>query len=125
MGFADDINAFTAKVQARTQDVFVRAAEIARDSIVDGSPITGAPGQPVDEGTLKQSWTLEFESPTSALIASGGPAEAYNWQIEEGEREGRALMLRSKVGGFHSVKATVAGMNRIVAAATAEVIGNG
>lgn len=52
------------------------------ESVVEGSPITGAPGQPVDDGDLKESWTNTRTGPATAEIASDSPyAEAVeeNW----------------------------------------------
>lgn len=121
MSFASDLAAFSGKLQKRANDVFVGTAIAVKDSVVNGSPITGAPGQPVDTGALKNSWQLTFESPTSALVASGGDGvESYNRVIEDNLRGAK---LRSAVGGFHSVALTVAGFDKLVAAEVAKVNG--
>lgn len=120
MGFADDLRGFTAKVNARTQAVFVNTCAAAKDSIQVGSPVTGAPGQLVDTGNLRASWQLEFESPTSALISTN---VEYAEQMETGTRDGKALVQRSQVGGFHSVALTRVGLNRIVEVETAKLAG--
>lgn len=123
MGFADDIKAFQVKVQANSQKIFVNVASAAHESIVRGSPVTGAPGQPVDEGTLRNSWQLTFPQPNEALIASGGQAAAYNRAIEDGVGPHGPLTLRSEVGGFHSVALTIAGMPRLIADEAKKVAG--
>jgi hypothetical protein len=116
MSFGDEVRSFAVAVQARNRRVFVNTASAVKDSITDGSNITGAPGQPVKSGVLKGSWILEFLSPTEARISSGGAASAYNWQIEDGiSWRGQPLTLRSAVGGFHSVKLTVLNFDRLVA----------
>ena len=60
MSFADDLARFRSSTVARAKDVFVTVAMLSRDSIVNGSEITGAPGQPVDTGYLKASWQLTW-----------------------------------------------------------------
>jgi hypothetical protein len=107
--FADDIKAFTAKLKARNQAVFVNTASAVKGSITDGSSVTASPGQPVDTGTLKASWHLTFESPTSALISTN---VKYAPVIEDNVR---GATLRSAVGGFHSVRYTIGGFERLVA----------
>lgn len=121
-GFREDLKRFITKVGARNRDIFVNTVSEASNSIVNGSAITGAPGQPVDTGNLKASWQTTFESPSLAQIST---KVVYAPQIEDGTREGRALTLRSKVGGFHSVALTIAGLRRIVETVTVQVVGHG
>lgn len=118
MSFASDLDAFMAKTRAREQAVFVNTVAAVKGSIVDGSPITGAPGQPVDTGTLKASWQTEFESQRVATISTG---IEYAPVIEDNIR---GATLRSQVGGFHSVKMTVAGFERLVEAEVLKAGGN-
>jgi hypothetical protein len=42
----------------------------AQRSIVEGSELTGAPGQPVDTGFLKGSWSRWYDSPTKQTIGT-------------------------------------------------------
>lgn len=107
--FDDALKRFAVKVETQSQAVFVNVASAVQHSITDGSAVTGAPGQPVDTGNLKASWHLEFETPTSALISTN---VEYAPIIEYNER---GATLRSKVGGFHSVALTRAGLPLIVA----------
>jgi hypothetical protein len=107
--FSEDLARFAAKLKARNQLVFVNTASAVKGSIVDGSAVTGSPGQPVDTGTLKASWHLAFVSPTVADISTN---VAYAPVIED---NARGATLRSAVGGFHSVRYTVAGFERLVA----------
>ena len=78
---------------------------------VEGSSITGAPGQPVDTGALRASFVDDFVSPTSWRIQTN---IEYAPAIEDGIGAHGPITLRSKVGGHHSVKKTVAGWERIV-----------
>lgn len=121
MGFGLDVKRFSNKVEERVRRVQERSTQLVYESIVEGSPITGAPGQPVDTGNLKSSWQIVF-GPLRAEITTD---VVYAPIIEDGTREGRALTLRSHVGGFHSVALTRVSWGRIVDVATLEVTGNG
>lgn len=127
MSFADDLKRWTEKVQTKSHAVFVNTASAALESIRSGSPLTGAPGQPVDTGTLRASWHLTFESPTRALISTN---IAYAPVIEENARtaydpngvqpkrapstDGGTRRIKSTVGGHHSVRQTRVNLQRIV-----------
>lgn len=136
--FADQVAAFRRKVEQRARDVHTVAADLAHQSIVEGSPLTGAPGQPVDTGNLRASWQRIIDGPLEQRIVTN---TVYAPFIEDGVRPGAVagtgedgtldpikapdtqLTLRSQTGGFHSLKLTRAGWDRIVAAAVAEVTG--
>ena len=85
MAFSDDINAFAAKVKRRQQ--------------------------PVDISTLKNSWQITFPDPNTAQTATN---IIYAKPIEDGVGVYGPLTLRSKTGGFHSVKLTRAAWPKIV-----------
>lgn len=129
--FQRDLDAFKAKVARRAQDVFTGTATGLRDSIVEGSAVTGAPGQPVDLGTLRGSWQPTFPEAYLYRITTG---LEYAKAIEEGQQppytradgtvvSPAAMTLRSEVGGFHSVKLTRAGFRPLVRAVVTEVVG--
>lgn len=101
------------------------------ESIRDGSPITGAPGQPEQTGELKRSWKMTLSGNRLRVFSNLFWAEF----IEEGFRQrnptaksllGRIfksvgigvkrtnLTLRSPKGGFHSVKITRANIQKLV-----------
>ena len=122
MGFRDEIRRFQAKVDARHLAIHRRSCELVYASIVNGSPLSGAPGQPVDTGNLRASWQQVIEGPLTQRIQTN---VVYAPIIEEGTRAGRALTLRSAVGGFHSVALTRAAWPVLLAAATAEVTHGG
>lgn len=125
MTFSGDLQKFSRKIETLTNDVFVGVVEECERSIVSGSEITSAPGQPVGQygvgynqgavgGFLKGSWQRWFTSPTEAHIATSA---VYAPSIEDGvsyAHGGTDMNLRSSVGGFHSVKMTIAGFQRIV-----------
>jgi hypothetical protein len=115
MSFADDINGFATDVERRVLDVHSTTVELAKQSIQFGSPITGAVGQPVDTGALRNSWMREDVSPTEAIVSTN---LEYARSIEDGiSSHGTPISFKSAVGGAHSVEQTVAGFDRIVAAA--------
>lgn len=120
--FSGKMREFAVLVDMRSRAVFVNVASAAKDSITDGSPMTGAPGQPVQTGALKGSWQLRFESPTRAVISTD---KLYAPAIEDGQGPHGPLTLRSPVGGFHSVALTVAGIPALVADETAKLGGGG
>lgn len=110
MGFGDDVVRWTEKVEAKSREVFVNTVLAAHESIVQGSPVTGAPGQPVDTGLLKGSWQVDIEGEVGTISTN----VAYAPVIEDGIGPHGPLTLRSQVGGFHSVALTHAGFQRIV-----------
>lgn len=127
MSFRTEINRFAQqRVVAAGQRVHNRAVELLHESIVEGSALTGAPGQPVAPNappgvpTLKASWQRRDDGP---LVSTVSTDVDYAPDIEDGTRDGRALVLRSKTGGWHSVKLTIAGWGRIVAQAVKDVTG--
>jgi len=120
MSFSDDVARFAKKVERRAQDIHNGVCDLAFQSIVEGSPVTGAPGQPVDTGNLRDSWQSTEIGPLARDIVTN---VSYAPIIEDGTRKGKAMTVRSPVGGFHSVKLTVAGWARIVEAVTRRVTG--
>lgn len=111
MSFADDMARIRVKLNFRAKGVYVGTAAAIHASIKDGSPITGAPGQPVDTGNLKASWILAV-GPNEAVISTNA---AYAEAIETGVGPYGPLTLRSTVGGFHSVQQTIAGASALQA----------
>lgn len=113
--FADRMRRRAEEIEARAELVLTTAVELAKQSIQFGSPLTGAPGQPVGiTGNLRNSWYVTKISPSQYEISSN---VIYARPIENGIGPYGPLTLRSAVGGFHSVKLTVTSFDRIVAAA--------
>ncbi len=123
MSLASDLDRFANKVEGRTRRIVQIAREEVQRSIVEGSSITGAPGQPIGPfpggGTLKGSWVPRFLGPH--LWQTSTPL-AYGPVIEDLIGRFGAITIRSVVGGGHSVKLTRAGWQRIVDFAQREVV---
>ena len=121
MGFADDIRAFNRKIETQERDIFTGVVDLAHESIVEGSQVTGAPGQPVDTGALKGSWIKSYPSKDEAVISTNVEYAPY---IEDGRNDRGEFTLRSEVGGFHSLALTLASFQRIVETVTTNVVGD-
>ena len=119
MSFDKDMQAFRVKLNQRLGDVFVNTVQGVHQSVVEGSPVTGAPGQPVDTGALRASWQIQFVGPQEALISTN---MEYAPAIEEGYGPHGRMTLRSAVGGFNSVKLTRANWQRLVDSVAARVV---
>lgn len=136
MSFAADLNRFAAKVQALPPLVLAGVTTRMHQSIVgtgQPDPLTGAPGQPVDTGFLKDSWTIaitpsegriETNVAYARVIEDNNPA-AYNSAGATNERANpdgiSRPSVKSKVGGNHSVKLTLAAADRIQAQVVREL----
>lgn len=129
--FEDSINSFSRDLVTLNNDVFLGVGEECLRSVVEGSDITGAPGQPVGQygkgynegavgGFLKASWQRWFPSPTEQTIATDAP---YAQPIEDLVGRFGPIRIRSTVGGGHSVKLTIAGFDKIVDAVVRRVAG--
>lgn len=143
--FAAALDRWNAKVRQCSTAVAFNVANAMKDSITDGSPLTGAPGQPVDTGYLKTSWVLE---PRGRLRYVIGTNVAYAPVIEENRRDaydkrgklpprlyvlgvrGRYVLRpgrgrsgkKSTVGGHHSVMLTRVNFNRLALAVTRRTV---
>ena len=107
MTFSGDIDRHIANRKRRMKKVFVGVTEEVQRSVVEGSELTGAPGQPVQLGTLKGSWVGRFLDPTLWRLIT---KIVYAPVIEAGV----GITIRSAVGGTHSVAKTRTGFKRIV-----------
>lgn len=108
----DQVQAFRRKLDQRLRDVVARASDLVHESIVEGSPLTGAPGQPVDTGNLRASWQQLIDGPLRRRIVT---KTVYAPLIEDGVSwHGTPIAFKSQVGGAHSVKLTRAAWARIV-----------
>lgn len=116
--YALDMAAVGASLRADIDKMFDDSVNLAAESIVNGSAITGAPGQPVEEDVLRKSWVTEKLSPTHATVTTDNPYAESN---EDGiARPGMGpYRLLSPVGGRWSIEKTVAGWGAIVDASIA------
>ena len=121
--YALDMATLATSLRADVDKMFDDSVNLMEDSVVRGSPITGSPGQPREDGDLIASWVTEKLSPTHAIIAVANDAVAAGWALQN--ENGIALPgggpynLRSSIGGRWSVEKSVAGWGRIVDAAIA------
>lgn len=151
--FSASLQAFKGMILSRQREVFVGTLGELHHSIVDGSPLTGAPGQPVDTSDLRTSWQEEYPEEwvgrtvtnvAYALAVEEGVQEAHTRRahdrraytrsdgvevrattVREAEVPRREIVFRSAVGGAHSVKLTRAGFRRVVDAVTNDVVSGG
>jgi hypothetical protein len=123
MGFAATVAQFAEETMDRERRVFEEVVFLAYDSIVNGSALTGAPGQPEStrqdppEGHLKQSWDIRYAGNAAHIFTrhSGAPT------IELGTRLGKTLILHVGNGGFHSLELTRLAFLRMVEQALATI----
>jgi hypothetical protein len=120
-GFGDAVAVWATKAKARSRQVFVGTVHAVHGSIVEGSPVTGAPGQPVVSGRLAESYSDTIEGNLGRVV-SGHPAAAM---VEDGIHPGGGALLYQHGGGPHSVKLTHAAFPRLVAAVASQVRANG
>lgn len=112
-GFLDEIRAHNAKVELNLLPAhFVGVVAEVKNSVQFGSPLTGAPGQPVDTGNLRASWESEFQDANNATVSTN---VVYAEQNETGiSATGGPYVQRSAIGGRYSVLLTRMGIQRIV-----------
>lgn len=109
--FQDALDTFARDARERLLDCAQFAFEEVQESVVHGSALTGAPGQPVDTGFLRSSWVASIVAQGVQEISTN---VAYAEFIEDGGNDLAAFTLRSEVGGWHSVKLTEAAWLDIV-----------
>lgn len=110
MTFSQEVARFADKFDDRAQLLVERCVDAVFESVVNGSPVTAAPGQPVSGDRrgyeLKDSF---FRKRVGEFEWVVGTNLFYGPWIEEGMLpEGKRLVHRSAVGGNHSVKMTEA-----------------
>jgi hypothetical protein len=125
--FSDGLRDYGAELEQWIDDVRIGSANEAFRSVVHGSEITGAPGQPVGGnpafyprgyvgGTLLNSFQLEHGEDVSEISTN----IIYAPGIEDGVGPHGPITIRSEVGGTGSVSATVSAFDRIVDHVVAE-----
>lgn len=128
--FAADLARFVELAEGQTRDAFVHATEEVKRSVVDGSELTGAPGQKVDTGYMKGSFIGEFVTETLwrlttnvayAPVHEYGDRDAFDKEgverpeyLKSTKEPGAGGAVASTVGGEHSVAHTIAGWPRIL-----------
>lgn len=118
--FQQALKQFQRDAEQRVRDCAQFAFQEVTRSVVRGSELTGAPGQPVDTGNLRSSWTPSTIAPGVRELTTN---VEYARFIEDGGNDLAAFNLRSEVGGFHSVKLTEAAWPDIVEFARKKALG--
>ena len=123
--FSEALKGFSFLSEARITEAFTESTDEVRRSVLTGSELTGAPGQPVDTGNLLNSWHAERVSETRWQLSTN---TAYAEYIEDGGNSRGQFNPargdpRSEVGGYHSVKLTRTGWDRIVEAVARRIAG--
>lgn len=116
MSFESEIEAHKRRRDERLRRIGIECAEEVARSVVEGSELTGAPGQPVQLGTLRGSWVSAWVSRTLWRIVT---KLVYAPVIETLEGKYGPITIRSPVGGGHSVAKTRTGWQNIVKAVAA------
>jgi len=125
VSFLDEIRAHNRRVELElVPAVFVGTVAEVKNSIQFGSPLTGSPGQPVDQDILRPSWQPEFTDPNNAIVSTNVP---WAQQNEDGIARpgGGPYVQRSAVGGRWSVALTRASIQRIVDDVAAKLTAGG
>lgn len=101
--WTSNLPVFLPKLTASVEAVRKEVAKLAHDSIVNGSPLTGAPGQPED---LRQGQFVIAETGTDTTTVGTNDHSAL--AVEDGisHFNGAPIHLHSAVGGFHGTKLT-------------------
>ncbi|MDE2772359.1 MAG: HK97 gp10 family phage protein [Gemmatimonadota bacterium] len=109
MSFGSDLERFAARLERRTRDVAEGAADEVHDSIVEGSAVTGSPGQPVETGELRDSWTNEEVEPDVWHVATD---KFYAAPVEHGHPTHRRSVALTRAGWHEIVRTVLARLGR-------------
>jgi hypothetical protein len=110
--FADALQRFGTKADRNMSAVFVATVVELRDSVKYGSSVTGAPALPVAPnefpraGALRDSVTVTYPDPNTALIYTASP---YGPDVEDNPK-GHTFHS----GAAHGWKLTIAAAPRVV-----------
>ncbi len=123
--FSEALKGFSFLSAERIRDAFTESTDEVRRSVLEGSELTGAPGQPVRTGNLLTSWQADRVSETRWELTTN---TEYAEPIEDGGNSRGQFNPargdpRSEVGGYHSVKLTRTGWDRIVETVARRIAG--
>lgn len=85
--------------------------DLMHQSIVHGSPITGAPGQAEQDGDLIASWTTTVTETSASTTSRSEYAIPNEYGVRRG---GRPYIQRSAKGGRYSVGITRKNFQKII-----------
>ena len=92
-----------AQVARLNADLMVGVTQDAYESITIGHPATGSPGQPVDTGYLRQSWSLFTDAPTFNTAGDGKDNAGTSAAPIAAPVANPAVLLRLAMGQSHKV----------------------
>lgn len=121
MSFAQDLERFARATEKTSIAVFDATVVDMRDSITIGSAVTGAPAMPVAPGqfkragALRDSITVSYADPNTAMIYTTSP---YAIDVEDNVKG-----HQFHTGGPHGWKLTVAAFSRVLAMVTTRIAG--
>ena len=116
--FSKALKDIAAETEEDFDDFYDMVVHLTMQSIKYGSPLTGAPGQPVKSGDLLASWESRGSSKAKFVLIVSELIYAIIIELNT-----RGAQLRSKVGGFHSVELTYLGFDEIIRQAVSAVAG--
>jgi hypothetical protein len=109
------------QLEQRARGVFFGSANEMSRSLIDGSSLTGAPGQPVEDGNLITSFVPAYPTADTFEVTTNA---AYAPAVENAVgSQGQPVTYGKKRGGSHSRKLTEAGMPNIFEKVTRDVTG--
>jgi hypothetical protein len=112
--FSKQLMGFSVKTTRVWGELFDRVTEHVQMSVTEGSQVTTAPGQPVDQGILKASWTPDRISATEWQTTTHLDYAPSIEDLVSYAHGGTPITIRSSVGGGHSVKLTRVHFPRLV-----------
>ncbi len=102
---------FRKKITGMTAGLLPVVGDLMFESIVEGSAITGAPGQPFKKGDLKASWKKQLSADRVSVFSDSEHAIPNEYGVRKG---GGPYIQHSSVGGRHSVGLTRMNFQKIV-----------
>lgn len=149
VGFADALRSFGIRTQQESELLLEATAVAVYESVVNGSPITNSPGQPVATGELRDSWRILHVAKSRIDIFTNSPyarAIEHNWRrisraqfkaaaakmgLKRLTKKNKALIRKRFSGlnfrgrgGAHSVALTVQHFPQLVAQVVAKLFPN-
>jgi hypothetical protein len=86
MTYREDVRRWVGKVRTTIPDVVTSTALQMHASIVAGSSVSAAPGQPVDTGYLRSSWIVAIGKDPSYPTNGTGAAKDASWSGRKASR---------------------------------------
>ena len=98
-----DLDRMKRQVAGLNADMMVGVTQDAYESITIGHPATGAPGQPVDTGYLRQSWSLFTDAPSFNTNGDGTDNAGTTQNPTPRKVPNPAVLIELAMGKAHKV----------------------